>query len=87
MPAQYTRSLAVRLDDICELEVVEAEDKMEAVAGKVIIAAGGRQMKLDRSGASLLVRVNDDPAENGVRPSVDYLARSASMCSRVTRWS
>jgi two-component system chemotaxis response regulator CheB len=35
-------------------------------------------MKLDRSGTSLLVRVNDDPAENGVRPSVDYLVRSAS---------
>ena len=67
----------MRLDDICELEVVEAADKMEAVAGKVIIAAGGRQMKLERSGPSLLVRVNDDPAENGVRPSVDYLVRSA----------
>jgi two-component system chemotaxis response regulator CheB len=78
MPAQYTRSLAARLDEICELEVVEAVDQAEAVAGKVIIAAGGRQMKLERRGASLLVRVNHDPAENGVRPSVDYLVRSAS---------
>ena len=76
MPAQYTRSLALRLDEICELEVVEAQDKTEAVAGKIIIAQGGQQMQLKRVGGSLLVRVNDDPPENGVRPSVDYLLRS-----------
>ncbi len=49
-------------------------DEMEAVAGKVIIAAGGKQMKLISHGDRLLVRVTDDPPENGVRPSVDYTA-------------
>jgi two-component system chemotaxis response regulator CheB len=78
MPPQYTRSLASRLNELCELEVVEADDKTTAVAGKIIIAPGGKQMKLARAGSSLLVRVNDDPLENGVRPSVDYLVRSAS---------
>jgi two-component system chemotaxis response regulator CheB len=78
MPAQFTRSLATRLDDVCELEVVEASDKTEAVAGKLLIAPGDRQMRLQRAGARLLVRVNNDPPENGVRPSVDYLIRSAS---------
>ncbi len=78
MPAQYTRSLAARLDEICELDVIEARDKTEAVAGKVIVAPGGQQMKLECFGTGLLVRVNDDPPENGVRPSVDYLIRSAS---------
>ena len=78
MPAQYTRSLAMRLNEICKLDVVEAGDKTEAIAGKVLIAPGGKQMKLQRAGASLLVRVNDDPPENRVRPSVDYLIRSAS---------
>ena len=78
MPAQYTRSLARRLDEICELEVVEASDKTEAVAGKVIIAPGGQQTKLACAGARLLVRVNDDPPENGTRPSVDYLVRSVA---------
>ena len=78
MPAQYTQSLAMRLNEICELDVAEASDKMEAVAGKVIIAPGGKQMKLERVGARLIVRVTSDPPENGVRPSVDYLIRSAS---------
>lgn len=78
MPAQYTRSLAKRLDQLCGLDVVEAEDQMKAFAGQIVIAAGGKQMKLERDGANLLIRVNDDPPEHGVRPSVDYLIRSAS---------
>jgi two-component system chemotaxis response regulator CheB len=78
MPAQYTLSLAARLNSICELEVVEASDNTEATSGKIVIAPGGKQMKLERAGSGLLVRVTDDPPENGVRPSVDYLIRSAS---------
>ncbi len=78
MPAQYTRSLAERLCGLCSLNVVEACDEMEAAAGQVIIASGGKQMKLERDGTKLLVRVTDDPPEHGVRPSVDYLLRSAS---------
>jgi two-component system chemotaxis response regulator CheB len=77
MPPTYTHSLASRLDSICELEVVEATDTMEAIAGRVIIAAGGKHMKLISRGDQLLVRVTDDPLENGVRPSVDYTLRSA----------
>jgi two-component system chemotaxis response regulator CheB len=82
MPAQYTRSLAARLNEICEVNVVEATDNMEAEASKVIIAPGSRQMKVQAVDDRLLLRVNDDPPENGVRPSVDYLIRSA--CEALT---
>ena len=78
MPPRYTSSLAKRLNDICPFEVVEGSDQVEAVAGQAIIAPGGKQMKLEYVGSRLLVRVNDDPPENGVRPSVDYLIRSAA---------
>jgi two-component system chemotaxis response regulator CheB len=77
MPAQYTRSLASRLHEICQLDVLEATDKTKAVANRVIIAAGGQHMALKRDGTSLLIRLNCDPPENGVRPSVDHLLRSA----------
>jgi two-component system chemotaxis response regulator CheB len=77
MPAQYTRSLAARLNDICELEILEAEDLVEAKAGRVFIAPGGKQAKLEWVGRTLAIRVTDDSPENGVRPSVDYLLRSA----------
>lgn len=78
MPANFTRSLAERLNEICELEVVEAVDDMEVTAGRVIIAAGGKQMKLERRRSGLRMRVTDDPPENGVRPAADYLLRSAT---------
>ena len=78
MPANYTRSLAARLNQLCELQVVEAADNLEAIAGKIFIAAGGRQLKLQRRDDRLLLRVTDDPPENGVRPAVDYLLRSAA---------
>ena len=70
--------MANRLDEACQLDVFEAVDSMHAAPGKIIIAPGGRQMKLDRADKDLRVRVNDDPPENGIRPSVDYLIRSAA---------
>ena len=78
MPPRYTSSLAKRLDGICALNVVEATEQMKATPGMAIIAPGGTQMKLESVGSRLSVRVNDDPPENGVKPSVDYLIRSAA---------
>jgi chemotaxis response regulator CheB len=41
--AKTSRSLASRLDELCKLEVVEADDKTAAVAGNIIVAPGGKQ--------------------------------------------
>jgi two-component system chemotaxis response regulator CheB len=78
MPAKYTRSLAARLDEICELKVAEAADGVEARSANVLIAPGGCQMKLERCEDRVTVRITDDPPENGCRPSVDYLLRSTA---------
>lgn len=77
MPAQYTQSLAARLHDICELDVFEASDGMVAQSGQIIVAPGGKQMKLQGDAENLKVRVTDDPPERGTRPAVDYTLRSA----------
>ena len=78
MPATYTLSLANRLNEICDLDVVEATDKMDAQPGRVIVAAGGKQMKLVANEGRMIVRVTDGPREHGVCPSADYLIRSAA---------
>ena len=78
MPAEYTRSLATRLNQVCPLEVVEAADNLEVTAGRIIIAAGGRQTRIRCVDGRLWCQVNDDPPENGTRPSIDYLVRSAN---------
>ncbi len=77
MPAQYTRSLAGRLDDYSPIHVVEAADNTEVVPGTVLIAPGGHQMKVERAEDCFVTRICGDPPENSVRPSVDYLLRSA----------
>ncbi len=77
MPPQYTESLARRLDEMCDLDVCEATNGMEVRPGQVVVAPGGRQMKLVSRNDRVLVRITNDPHENGCRPSVDYLLRSA----------
>lgn len=77
MPPQYTKSLAMRLDEMCPLEVLEAKDGDDVRPGRVLIAPGGRQMKLAVRNAGVVVRITDDAAEHGCRPAVDYLLRSA----------
>ena len=78
MPPVFTKMLAKNLDENCELSVCEATDKMVAEAGKVYIAPGGSQMCLENEQGQVVVRVNDDPAELDVRPSVNYFFRSAA---------
>ena len=77
MPSQFTQALAHRLDEICALEVTEARNGSEVRAGRVLGAPGGRQMKLTRPAHRVLAKLTNDPPENGCRPSVDYLLRSA----------
>jgi len=77
MPPQYTKSLAKRLDELCPLQVSEASSGAEVRPGCVLIAPGGRHMKVARRDGRVLVRISDDPQEHGCRPSVDYLFRSA----------
>jgi two-component system chemotaxis response regulator CheB len=76
MPAKFTGALAGRLDEICKLNVVEAASGSEVKPGSVLVAPGGRQMKLRRQDDRVIVQITDDAHENGCRPAVDYLLRS-----------
>ena len=77
MPPEFTRSLAERLDGICGMHVAEAADGAEIIPGTVLIAPGGRQMKLENRKERIQVRITDDAPEHGCRPAADYLLRSA----------
>jgi two-component system chemotaxis response regulator CheB len=72
----FTKLLAERLDTRSALTVREGEAGGKVVPGSVWVAPGGSHMVLERSGPEVLLRLNQEPAENSCRPAVDPLFRS-----------
>jgi two-component system chemotaxis response regulator CheB len=78
MPEKFTAAFAARLNDICQIEVKEAQNNDRVMRGRALIAPGGKHMLLKRSGAQYYVEVVDGPFVNRHRPSVDVLFRSVA---------
>lgn len=79
MPAGFTRSFVQRLDNLCAVQVHEAEDGQRVLPGHVYLAPGGvAHMRLARSGANYVVQLDTSEPVNRHRPSVDVLFHSAA---------
>lgn len=79
MPAGFTKSFVKRLDNLCAVQVHEAEDGQRVLPGHVYLAPGGiAHMKLARSGANYVVQLDYSEPVNRHRPSVDVLFHSAA---------
>jgi len=82
MPPVFTRLLAERLGTRTGGRVVEARDGDELRTGGIWIAPGDHHLVVTRQGGRLVLRTNQDAAENFCRPAVDVLFRSlASACN------
>jgi len=81
MPEKFTAAFSQRLDDLCEIEVKEARDDDRVLPGRALIAPGGMQMTLKRSGVQYYVEVRSAPPVNRHCPSVDVLFRSVAKCA------
>ena len=78
MPEGFTGSLARRLDEASEIDVVEASDGLPLRKKMAVIARGGRHLQLERRSLSQVVtRLTEDPHEHNCRPAIDYMIRSA----------
>lgn len=78
MPEKFTALFAKRLNDICAIEVREAEQGDHVLPGSALIAPGGLHMRLTRSGAYYHVDVLNGPLVNRHKPSVDILFKSVA---------
>jgi len=78
MPESFTAMLAHWLNEICELEVKEAEPGDLALPGKALIAPGSMHMKVRKSPAGCEVLLEAGALVNGHKPSVDVLFRSVA---------
>ncbi len=78
MPEGFTNAFANRLDQLCQLEVKEAEHNDSVLPGRVLVAPGARQMVLRRTGSRHWVEINDGPRVCLQKPSVEVLFQSAA---------
>ena len=76
MPERFTAMYAQRLDGLCAMQVKEARDGDRLERGVVLIAPGGKHMKLRKSAGQYYAVVLDGPPVNRHKPSVDVLFKS-----------
>ncbi|MCS6866896.1 MAG: chemotaxis response regulator protein-glutamate methylesterase [Gemmataceae bacterium] len=78
MPEGFTKSFAARLDKNCAIRVTEAKDHDRVLPGHALIAPGNFHLRVGRSGATVVARVQNGPPVNRHRPSVDVLFDSCA---------
>jgi two-component system chemotaxis response regulator CheB len=78
MPPGFTTSFAARLNSLCQITVQEAAHGDRILPGHAYIAPGGKQFRIDKSGANYVCVVEDGEPVNRHRPSVEVLFLSAA---------
>lgn len=78
MPAGFTTRFAARLDELSDVRVIEAEDRMPLEPGKAYVARGDWHLRVERSSGQLKCRLTQDELTSGHRPSVDVLFESVA---------
>jgi len=78
MPEKFTYSFAKRLNNICSVNVKEAENNEKAETGCVYIAPGNYHLKVKLVGADQILKVVKGPQINHQRPAVDILFNSVA---------
>ena len=76
MPERFTKLYADRLDGLCAMRVREARNGDRLERGLVLIAPGGRHLRLRKAAGQYFAEVFDGPPVNRHKPSVDVLFRS-----------
>lgn len=77
MPANFTRALARRLDDICAVTVTEAASPTPLEPGMVCIARGGADLVVVRRGGRLVAQPVPAAEDKSWHPNVDRMVESA----------
>lgn len=76
MPPMFTAMFADRLNIKTAMLVKEAENGDIILPGRVYVAPGDRQLRVERANGSYLVKITDDEKVCGHRPSVEVMMHS-----------
>ena len=77
IPSMFSASFASRLDRQCEIQVFEAEHNQPIHSGCAYLAPGDKHLRIVRGSGGYVCQLDDSPAVNRHKPSVDVLYRSA----------
>ncbi len=78
MPPHFTKSLAERLNGVCNLKVKEAETGDELKRGTILVAPGGKQMIFSNDGHVISTVISEEPQSILYKPSADVMMTSAA---------
>ena len=78
MPEGFTSALARRLSEKSQIRVVEAQNGQAVEPGCVFLAPGDFHLQVSNQHRRVALLLDKGPLENGCRPSVDPLFRSAA---------
>lgn len=78
MPKAFTGILAEHLSKVADARCAEGVDGEPLEAGRIYVAPGDFHMYIEKSGTGHVIRLNQEPAENYCRPSVEPLFRSVA---------
>lgn len=78
IPVAFSGPFALRMNGASLMTVCEAQDGQQILPGHVYIAPGDKHLIIERSGALYICRLNDGPAVNRHKPSVDVMFRSVA---------
>lgn len=79
MPSNYTSSFADRLNKLCDIKVLEAQENLEIMEGQAIIAPGNRHVRVKKNGNKLYTELGSSDPVAGFCPSVDVLFKSVAI--------
>jgi two-component system, chemotaxis family, protein-glutamate methylesterase/glutaminase len=82
MPAGFTKTFAERLNRSTGFEVREAKDGDEVLAGRALIAPGGKNLLVAASGGKVVARIVTPGPKDRYVPSVDAMFAS---CAEIYR--
>ena len=81
MPAGFTASLAARLNEISDINVKEGADGDVIQKGWVYIAPGGKHIKVVKKASEYVIKLNDEPPIDGLRPCANVMYKSLVQCN------
>jgi two-component system chemotaxis response regulator CheB len=81
MPASFTGPFAERLNSQCAINVKEAAPVERVRPGTAYICPGGRHLRLENKGGSLMAVVTEDPKEALYKPSANVLMETAGIAA------